>query len=72
MTLRFGRGDRKWPLLYLLMRRTRGVAAEENEANVRYALDTFPSLTLVAAEPRVGGAGFGSRTNHGTWNPSPP
>lgn len=39
----------------------------ENEGNVRYALDTFP-LKLVAAEPRIGGAGFG-RTNDGAPRP---
>lgn len=30
---------------------------EENEAMVRYALDTYPCLRLVPAEPRVGGPG---------------
>ncbi len=30
---------------------------EENEAVVRYALDTYPCLRLVPAEPRVGGPG---------------
>jgi hypothetical protein len=48
---------------------TRLRVAGENEGNVRYALDTFPSLKLVAAEPRIGGAGFGSRTNDGTPRP---
>lgn len=37
----------------------------ENEGNVRYALDTFP-LKLVAAEPRIGGAGFGRTNDDGT------
>lgn len=32
--------------------------AAENEVNVRYALDTFPCLRLVPAEPRVGGPGL--------------
>lgn len=31
---------------------------EENEAIVRYALDTYPCLRLVPAEPRVGGPGL--------------
>jgi 16S rRNA C967 or C1407 C5-methylase (RsmB/RsmF family) len=30
---------------------------EENEAMVRYALDTYPCLRLIPAEPRIGGPG---------------
>jgi 16S rRNA C967 or C1407 C5-methylase (RsmB/RsmF family) len=32
--------------------------AAENEANVRHALNTYPCLQLVPAEPRVGGPGL--------------
>lgn len=34
------------------------LSAAENEANVRYALDTYPCLELVPAEPFVGGPGL--------------
>jgi len=35
----------------------------ENESNVRYALDTFPCLSLVEAAPLIGGPGFCMHTS---------